>query len=123
LEGRLAGPLQGQTAICIFGNPAEFTGQRRKRLISQLIAMGLEADFASKSMLSLTSKSSLSLEQQDTIDKAQLMCETALTLLKTENARDEALKHALDGLRMHINVFGQKHLDVAWSESKPPLLI
>jgi hypothetical protein len=77
--------------------------------------MGLEADYASK--LLGQHESSLSLEQQDAIDKAEIMCERALKLLKTENGRDEALKNALDGLRMHIKVFGQKHIDVARSES------
>jgi hypothetical protein len=117
--GSQAGPLHCQQAIGIFGNPAEFTGQRGKLLTSQLIAMGFEADLANKSALSITSNSCLSLNQQDMIDKAQLMCETALTLLKTENARDEALKNALDGLRGHINVLGQNHLDVARSEINP----
>ena len=117
--GTHAGPFQGQPAICCFGNQAELTGQRRKRLCSQLIAMGMQADRASEYMLSLARESSLSLEQQDAIDQAELMCETALKLLKTDNGRDEALKNALDGLRMHINVFGQKHIDVARSESQP----
>jgi hypothetical protein len=88
---------------CCFGNHAELTGQGRKRLGSQLIAMGMQADGASKYLLLLASKSSLSLEQQDAIDQAQLMCETALKLLKTDNGRDEALKNALDGLH-HSNI-------------------
>ena len=46
------------------------------------------------------------------------MCETALKLLKTVLGRDEALQNALDGLQTNIDVFGQKHIDVARSESK-----
>ena len=117
--GSQAGPLHCQQAIGIFGNPAEFTGQRGKLLTSQLIAMGFEADLANKSALSITSNSCLSLNQQDMIDKAQLMCETALELLKTDNLRHEALKTALEGLRLQVNVFGQKHIDVARSERQP----
>jgi hypothetical protein len=116
--GTHAGPFQGQPAICCFGNDAELTGKGRKRLGSQLIAMGMQADGASKYLLSLASKSSLSLEQQDAIDQAQLMCEKALKLLKTDNGRDEALKYALNGLKKTENVFGQMHLDVARSESQ-----
>jgi hypothetical protein len=80
--------------------------------------MGMQADGASKYLLLLASKSSLSLEQQDAIDQAQLMCEKALKLLKTDNGRDEALKYALNGLKKTENVFGQMHLDVARSESQ-----
>jgi len=117
--GTHAGPFQGQPAICCFGNEAELTRQGRKRLGSQLIAMGMQADGVSKYLLSLSSNSSLSLEQQDLIDQAELMCEKAVKLLKTDNGRDEALKNALDGLRMHINVFGRMHLNVARSEGQP----
>ncbi len=45
--GTHAGPFQGQPAICCFGNDAELTGKGRKRLGSQLIAMGMQADGAS----------------------------------------------------------------------------
>ncbi len=68
-------------------------------------------------------QSSLSLEQQDAIDKADLMCETALKLLKTVHRRDEALKNALDGLQTHIDVFGQNHIDVTRSEIQSPVVI
>jgi hypothetical protein len=81
--------------------------------------MGMEADCASEISFSLASESTLSLEQQDKIDEAELMCETALELLKTDNLLHEALKTALEGLRLQVNVFGQKHIDVARSERQP----
>ena len=70
----------------------------------------------------VVAQSSLSLEQQDAIDKADFMCETALKLLKNVHRRDEALKNALDGLQTNIDVFGQTHMDVARSESKGPVV-
>ena len=85
-----------------------------------MVAIGLEATYARNIVSSL--QSSLSLEQQDAIDKAEIMCERALKLLKTENGRDEALKNALDGLQTNIDVFGQTHMDVARSESKGPVV-
>ena len=103
-----------------FGTTAELTDQRKTRLFSQLVAIGLEATYARNFVSSL--QSSLSLEQQDAIDKADFMCETALKLLKNVHRRDEALKNALDGLQTHIDVFGQTHIDVARSESKSPVV-
>jgi hypothetical protein len=101
-----------------FGNTAELTDQRKTRLFSQLVAIGLEANCARNYVSSL--QSSLSLEQQDAIDKADFMCETALKLLKNVHRRDEALKNALDGLQTNIDVFGQTHIDVARSEKQTP---
>jgi hypothetical protein len=97
------------------------TDKRKTLLFSQLVAIGLEANYARNYVSSL--QSSLSLEQQDAIDKADFMCETALKLLKTVHRRDEALKNALDGLQTNIDVFGQTHIDVARSESKRPVVI
>ena len=68
------------------GNKAELTDKRKTLLFSQLVAIGLEANCARNYVASL--QSSLSLEQQDAIDKADFMCETALKLLKTVLGRD-----------------------------------
>ena len=114
--------IQGQPAICCFGNPAELTDQRKPLLFSQLVVIGLVANYARNFVFLL--QSSFSPEQQDVIDKADFMCETALKLLKTAlHRRDEALKNALDGLQTHIDVFGQKRTDVVRSETKNPIVV